>query len=105
MTGPKFSVVVPTYNRVRDLERTLRGYERQEGAPPFELVVIDDGSTDATGELLAAYRSDRFALKTARQENGGPARPSGFFRASRPEMVERDRRSRLTPLPPRRSRI
>jgi len=74
MIAPKWSVVVPTFNRVRDLERTLAGYARQEGAPPFELVVVDDGSTDATAELLAGFRSDRFALKTTRQENGGPAR-------------------------------
>jgi glycosyltransferase involved in cell wall biosynthesis len=74
MTAPRVSVVIPTYNRVADLERTLRGYERQEDAPPFEVVVVDDGSTDDTPRLLAELRFDRFPLRLARQENSGPAR-------------------------------
>jgi glycosyltransferase involved in cell wall biosynthesis len=71
---PLFSVVLPTCNRVADLERALHAWERQAPADlPFELVAVDDGSTDGTGELLAGWRSRRFALRRAAQANAGPA--------------------------------
>jgi glycosyltransferase involved in cell wall biosynthesis len=38
----------------------------------FELVVVDDGSRDATADLLARWRARRFVLRRARQANAGP---------------------------------
>jgi len=71
---PLFSVVMPTYNRREALALALEAWERQQPVDlPFELVVVDDGSTDGTSELLAAHRSDRFRLRTHRQDNAGPA--------------------------------
>lgn len=66
------SVVVPTHNRMDTLPEMLAALEAQQGAPPFEIVVIDDGSTDATHEFLTARR---FGIPTRvlRQENRGPA--------------------------------
>ncbi len=75
MSPPLFSVVIPSFNRRQTLERVLDGYQRQvTGGPSFEVVVVDDGSSDGTAELLAARRPDRHALRFARQSNGGPAR-------------------------------
>jgi glycosyltransferase involved in cell wall biosynthesis len=75
VSSPLVSVVIPTYNRVSSLRRVLEAFERQRPADlPFELVVVDDGSNDETGEVLAAWRSRRFALRFARQANAGPAR-------------------------------
>ncbi|MEO8275470.1 MAG: glycosyltransferase family 2 protein [Thermoanaerobaculia bacterium] len=74
MRRPRFSVVVPTFNRREALERTLAGYERQDSSTPeFEVLVVDDGSTDDTGELLDGWRSDRFVLRVEHQSNRGPA--------------------------------
>ena len=74
MTRPRFSVIVPTFDRRDALERTLRGYERQAAStPPFEVVVVDDGSTDGTADCLAGYRGSRFSFKVLRQANRGPA--------------------------------
>ena len=75
MSSPRFSVVIPSYNRRRTLERVLEGYRRQiPEAPAFEVVVVDDGSTDGTAELLASLPpSERGVLRFERQENGGPA--------------------------------
>ena len=71
----KFSVLIPTYGRREDLLRTLDAYERQEPADLcFEVVVIDDGSSDGTAEALASWRSRRFPLRFASQQNAGPAR-------------------------------
>ena len=46
---PDVMIVVPTYNEVEGLERTV-GRLRQS-VPHAELVIIDDGSPDGTGEL------------------------------------------------------
>lgn len=75
MASPLVSVVVPTFNRVRDLRRALNAFERQRPVDlPFEVVAVDDGSNDGTAEFLASWRSRRFPLRFARQVNGGPAR-------------------------------
>jgi glycosyltransferase involved in cell wall biosynthesis len=72
---PLVSVVVPSFNRVRGLEHVLTAFERQRPDDlPFEVVVVDDGSTDGTSELVASWRSRRFALRFAQQANSGPAR-------------------------------
>ncbi len=68
------SVVIPTFNRKERLSRVLAALERQsETAGSFEVVVVDDGSTDGTAESLQAPRS-RFSLQICRQQNHGPAR-------------------------------
>ena len=75
MSAPRFSVVIPSFNRRRTLERVLDGYRRQAaGGPDFEVVVVDDGSSDGTAELLASWSPGRYRLRFARQDNGGPAR-------------------------------
>jgi glycosyltransferase involved in cell wall biosynthesis len=53
MSSPELSVVVATHNRGRRLEALLRSLAAQEG-PAIEVVVVDDGSTDGTPELLGA---------------------------------------------------
>jgi GT2 family glycosyltransferase len=54
--APELSVVVPTHNR-RDLLRAcLYSFEHQSASPEtFEVVVVIDGSTDGTAEMLSAY--------------------------------------------------
>jgi glycosyltransferase involved in cell wall biosynthesis len=71
-TAPDISVVIPTHNRLEVLTEVLSALERQEGAPPFEVVVVDDGSTDGTSEWLRS-RSFQMPLRALTQENRGPA--------------------------------
>lgn len=66
---PLVSVVIPTYNRVSVLERAIRSVLGQTFRD-FELVVVDDGSTDATPELLARFDGK---LRPVFQENRGVA--------------------------------
>src|SRR5579864_2159978 len=47
----KISVVVPTYNRARSVMRTIVSLTEQT-LPPMEIVVIDNGSTDDTGDVV-----------------------------------------------------
>jgi GT2 family glycosyltransferase len=74
MQVKRLSVVIPTFNRRDRLERVLAALERQTTpASEFEVVVVDDGSTDGTSEWLA-QRSTTFELRGVRQANAGPAR-------------------------------
>ena len=63
-----FSVVIPTYNRLALLQRTLASVRRQSYAD-FEVIVVDDGSTDATREWLASQGGD---LRVLERSNRGP---------------------------------
>jgi glycosyltransferase involved in cell wall biosynthesis len=64
----RISVVTPTHNKVELLERTLASLEAQD-LPwgDYEVVVVDDGSSDGTAEFLRGYRPSH-GWKTARQE-------------------------------------
>lgn len=74
MGGVAASVIIPTYNRVEGLKQVLGAFEKQRPAGlPFEVVVVDDGSDDATSATLADWRSRRFRLRFQSQPNGGPA--------------------------------
>jgi GT2 family glycosyltransferase len=65
------SVVVPTYNRSQSLARLLGGLDRQTVAD-FEVVVVDDGSSDDTLQMLARMRT-RFGMRVLQQAHDGPA--------------------------------
>src|SRR4051812_19039811 len=84
---PAVSVVIPTFERLDVLPEVLRALAAQEGAPPFEVVVVDDGSGDGTRELLAGYRGP-LALTALLEDHQGPAaaRNAGV-RAAHGELV------------------
>ncbi len=56
MLPPKVSVVIPTYNHARYLPYALDSVVNQSYAN-LEVIVIDDGSTDGTSEVVKPYRS------------------------------------------------
>jgi len=64
------SVVIPTYNRADLLGQTLASIEAQT-YPPAEIVVVDDGSTDGTRQMLKEHRVTVVANQDGRW---GPAR-------------------------------
>ena len=70
------SVVIPTYNRRPILEKCLSALEDQQLAgalQDYEVVVVDDGSTDGTPSWLSE-QSQRFPhVRLIEQEHGGPA--------------------------------
>jgi len=65
-----FSIVIPTYNRLDMLVRVLNALDAQTGAPPFEVIVINDGSSDDTERVM----SKRPGITFRTQPNGGPGR-------------------------------
>lgn len=70
------SVVIPTYNRRPILEKCLLALERQQACPEidrYEVVVVDDGSTDGTPDWLRGA-AERFPhVRLIEQSHGGPA--------------------------------
>ena len=75
MSAPELTVVIPTYNQAALLERCLAALAAQdapEGA--FEVVVVDDGSSDGTADLLARRAAAGGALRVLTHPNVGPSR-------------------------------
>lgn len=67
MLTPKVSVVIPTYNHARYLPYALDSIINQSYAN-LEVIVIDDGSTDGTSEVVKPYRSN---INYIYKANGG----------------------------------
>ena len=68
--APLFSIVVPTYNRADSILSTIEGCLEQR-CSDFELLIVDDGSTDNTRELIQQMDDPR--VHYIHQENAGPA--------------------------------
>ncbi len=67
---PPVSVLVPAYNEIVGIEQALRSLVASTH-PEVEIVVVDDGSTDGTGELVEALALP--GVRLVRQPNGGKA--------------------------------
>lgn len=65
---PLFSVVIPVYNRAAEIRETLDSILSNR-LGDFEVLVVDDGSTDNTLEVVATY-GDR--VRVLKQKNAGP---------------------------------
>jgi len=83
-TTPLVSVIIPTYNRA-DLVRRAVDSVLAQTFSDFELIVVDDGSTDRTQEVLAAV-DDRLVLITQPRAGVGAARNRGL-RAARSPLI------------------
>lgn len=81
----KLTVVIPTYNRFEILKRCLDGFEKQTmPREDFEVIVVDDGSTDRRyAELPNLVSSYSFQSVCIQQSNSGPskARNQGIAKA------------------------
>ncbi len=78
------SVIIPCYNHAATIGRCLESIFAQTIAP-FEVIVVDDGSTDALDAALASFLGK---IKLVRQANsGGPAARNRGFRESTGDLV------------------
>ncbi|MGA2427161.1 MAG: glycosyltransferase [Candidatus Acidiferrum sp.] len=75
MTIDTLTVVIPTYNRAGVLKKALDAYKKQSAPESIrELIVVDDGSTDGTENIVLQMRKELpFPVRYLRQSNKGPA--------------------------------
>ncbi len=87
MTTPDISVILPTHNRVALLPRAIASVLAQTDVA-FELIVVDDASSDGTAQYLATLSDPRLRVITA-QTNLGPsgARNRGLQAARAPVVA------------------
>ncbi len=76
---PKFSIVIPTYNRANFLKKTLTSVLDQT-YKNFEVIVVDDGSTDHTNEVMEEFTGVVQYFKKTNEERAA-ARNFGVQRA------------------------
>jgi len=75
------SIVIATKDRAAFLERTLASLERQRAAPPFEVIVVDNGSSDGTPTIVddaAARGTLSIRREYVPEPNRGAARNAGI---------------------------
>lgn len=65
MKTPEISIIIPAYNAQDTIIKCLDSIMRQDGARDFEIIVINDGSTDKTGEIVQEYRYNRPNIQLA----------------------------------------
>lgn len=82
-TNQILSIILPVYNAKKTLQRSVDSVLGAEGIP-LELVIIDDGSTDGSGEICEQYAREYPCVKVVHQRNQGPgaARNAGLHHVS-----------------------
>ena len=80
MSGLKVSIVIPLYNKAPYIERALHSI-RAQTLSDFEVIVVDDGSTDDGASIVAAYSDPRVRLIRQSNAGPGPARNAGIAEA------------------------
>jgi len=76
---PKFSVVVVTYQRPAELRKALEALEKQENAPAYEVVVVDNDKQSSAQAIVTSFmaRQPNWRYQTASQNNVSLARNAG----------------------------
>jgi glycosyltransferase involved in cell wall biosynthesis len=80
-TLPRLSIVIPTYQQGDYIERTLQSIISQN-YPQLQLIVIDGGSTDQTGEIIERYRQHIAIYISEKDDGQSDAIRKGFALAS-----------------------
>lgn len=79
------SVIIPARNEIAHIEATVRSVLAQERVPNLQVIVLDDGSTDGTADVLATIEDPRLMVITmpdAPLPHGWLGKPYACYRAS-----------------------
>ena len=96
MIKPNISVIIPLYNKEKSIRRTIESLQKQT-FQSFEIVIVNDGSTDNSVEIVNRIDDDRIRL--INQDNAGPgaARNTGVKNAQAEWIVFLDADDELLP--------
>lgn len=82
MTKDKlFSIVIPTYNRASYIVRTINSILSQS-YQNFEIIIVDDGSTDNTGEIVNSVKTEKIKYFKITNSERGAARNFGTLHST-----------------------
>ncbi len=75
----KLSIIIPTYNRKEYLLKCLSKIQKQNLDESFEIIIVDDGSTDNTKNYIKKFiKKTNIPIKYFKQKNLGPATARNF---------------------------
>ncbi len=84
----KFSVIIATYNRADELPRTLESLKELKADEPWEVIVVDNNSSDNTREVVEGVKSFPVPLRYIfEKEQGRSAALNAGIRAARGEIL------------------
>ncbi|MDO5981181.1 glycosyltransferase [Flavivirga spongiicola] len=73
----QFSFIIPVYNRPDETQELLQSFEVLQGNTPFEIVIVEDGSTISSKKVVDAFR-DKLEISYFFKENSGPGDSRNF---------------------------
>lgn len=71
------SIIIPVYNRPKEIDELLESLTKQDFSDDFEVLIIEDGSTEKSGEIIEKY-SNQLDLKYFDKENSGAGASRNF---------------------------
>ena len=77
---PKFSVIIPLFNKENEIKNTLQSVLEQSFSD-FEVIIIDDGSTDKSLQIVSQFADNRISLISKKNEGVSIARNFGVKKA------------------------
>lgn len=83
---PTVSIIIPTYNRRQSIGRFIKSVLNQTYRD-FELIIVDDGSTDNTRELVAGFNNERIRYVRHEENKGEAAARNTGIKAARGEYI------------------
>jgi len=83
---PRISVIIPSYNRANTIGRAIQSALSQS-YQDFEIIVIDDGSTDHTEEVIRSFQDSRIRYIRHNRNRGGSAARNTGIHAARGEYI------------------
>lgn len=102
MNDIAFSIVIPLYNKEKSITTTINSVLNQT-CGDFELIIVNDGSTDTSLEIVQSIKDER--IRIINQKNGGvsSARNQGIIEAKfdwiafldADDLWEKDRRAHV----------
>jgi len=84
--NPRVSILLPTFNRARLIGRSIRSVLAQTD-PRFELLVIDDGSTDETETVVGGFGDPRIRYLRTESNGGAPAARNFGIRQAKTDLI------------------